>query len=95
MYYLMNENKTVAAFSIERNTFSSYYRIRDVFGNLPNNFQSVSSWIEGRKDSTKYNLVSDDAVIHNEPFLKLTHCKSDHDTFWVKDRHEHVMWEDI
>ena len=102
MYYLMNKNNPVAAFSVDTPTGLApnlSLELSETFDKLPIGFQDINTWLENRK-SSKHNAHLDKIMTRmgckdNAVFLKLTHAASINDTFWVKSEKESITWEQI
>ncbi len=102
MYYLMNKDNIAAEFSADsKSEFSDNvsFSTHRIIGKLPIGFDSINSWIEGRKAS-KHNahlksLMRSMNCDDSEGFIRTTHAASINDTFWIKSKNENVTWNDV
>lgn len=102
MYYLMNKDKVILAFSSnpkasvsDDNSFS----IAKQYGQTPFGFQNITTWIEDRKAS-KYNaclknIMKQLRCDNSEEFIRLTHAVGINDTFWISSDSESLSWKDV
>lgn len=102
MYYLMNKDNIVLSFQpTPKSGLSeevSFAPIKQE-GQTPYGFQSITSWIEGRKAS-RHNTYLRDIMKRlkcddNEGFIRLTHAASINDTFLIKTDEENLTWKDV
>ena len=102
MYYLMNKNNLIMAFTANHKSDLSeditFTPIKQE-GMTPYGFHSITSWIEGRKAS-KHNahlkaIMKKMGCDDNEGFIRMTHAVGINDTFWVKKDTENITWEDV
>lgn len=84
-FRLMNKTKVIGEFCIDSNNDYSDFDILD--NNLPIDFSSLKSWIESRKIFTCARDINEFfsmlGINSISDFIKIFHCISLHDTFWV------------
>lgn len=99
-YALMNKNRKVGAFEIEKTDFGDKYTFeKNGEAPLPIGFDFIDGWLNDRKAS-KHNshlrkIMTECGCEKTEGFIKITHAASINDTYWVKSESEDVSWEQI
>jgi len=99
LYYLMNKNTVVATFRDESSFGSTIYTDLISVGKLPYGFRNITDWLNHRQAAKHRDHIKSlmrqcgcDAL---EGFIRVTHCTSINDTFWVKSMEEDVTWENV
>lgn len=97
-YELLNKDKVVLEFSVERAT-ESIENVRWVDAGLrPIGFTDLKSFLGSRKAPSNRSHIKQvlDACGANtfSGYLDVVHALSVNDTFWVRRRHEEVSWEE-
>ena len=99
-YILMNKNREIAQFAIERGDFGDRFPFSaKETDSLPIGFKYIENWLENRKAS-KHNahlrrIMADCGCDKTEGFIRVTHAASINDTFWVKAEDEDISWEQV
>ncbi len=100
-YLLMNKDTELVAFSIVEEYGTKVAKPNEILSSikLPIGYRGIQSWIEYRnfakhKEHLKkwlkeWNL--DDI----EGFIRVTHCLSLNDSFWVKPQNSNLKWDDV
>ena len=104
-FNLMNKDKVVLVFSINRNPYSLNFNIDYIIANdlvplsLKSGFYDLRQWIESRYilayrvDTEKFLLTL--GISNIEDFITITKCVSLNDTFWVKPLDSKVSWKAV
>lgn len=98
-YLLMNKNNVVMEFKSEVVLASSSYVSTQLVGKLPYGFKDIGNWLEHRQAAKHRQhikaLMEQCGCLSIEGFIRVMHCTSINDTFWVKENTEPVCWEDV
>lgn len=100
-YYLMNKNAPILHFSCRRNEYEELEAIELEWcaSVRPLGYYDLSSYLEGRKAPKHRKHIEELLERYNcndlEGFLRVTHALSLNDTFWVKEEHSALTWEEV
>ena len=98
-YYLMNKDNTVAEFTAKEIVGEVYYVVGKELGRLPLDFIDINKWLEHRQAAKHRQhiktLMRECGCDTVEGYIKVTHCTSINDTFWVKSENEEITWRDV
>ncbi|HBF5809545.1 TPA: hypothetical protein KOR75_001126 [Clostridioides difficile] len=99
IYSLMNKDNVVAKFVIEETAIDLDYSLGEVYSKLPYGFKDIMKWLEHRQAAKRREHIKElmrqcgcDTVIG---YIRVMHCTSINDTFWVKAEDEDVSWKDV
>lgn len=98
-YYLMNKDNVIAAFIIRGE--GELEECVSIQGTecIPMYFGSINAWVSNRSAAKHrkhiQEILNKTGGDTKEGFIKLTHCLSINDTFWVKSSEEHLLWKDV
>lgn len=99
MYLLMNKDNIVAEIKESTAARVKLYTLGEVFGKLPYGFKSANNWLEGRQASKHRkhirDLMEQCGCSTPEGYIRVLHCVSINDTFWVKREDESLKWSDV
>lgn len=98
-YFLMNKDRVVCEFIIRgEGILEECISIKGT-ENIPLYFGSIDSWVNARSSAKHRKHIAKilDECGGNTPsgFIRLTHCLSVNDTFWVKSDIEDLEWNSV
>lgn len=95
-YYLMNKDNVVATFDSIDLYGTTAYRISKQFSKLPYGFTNITKWLNDRQAAKHRQhikqLMKECGCGTIEGYIRVMHCTSINDTFWVKSDVEDVDW---
>lgn len=99
-YYLMNKNRKLLWFSIEKTLGSEEAIAKECFvRRLPLGFYDISTWLENRDYAKHKEHFSKWLKEWNmdtlSGFIDATHCLGLNDCLWVKPVNSNLTWEDV
>lgn len=99
-FYLMNKNRKILSFEIERSALDMEFReIARYEKELPIGYENIGKWLENRQAPKHRQHMAELLRKCNcydiEGFIRGTHALSLNDTFWVKTLTELITWEDV
>lgn len=99
VYLLMNKDNVVAELSAKDKLGMLLFTLGEVRGKLPYGFKNINNWLEGRQAAKHRKhierLMRECGCDTIEGYIRLLHCVSINDTFWVKREDESVRWCDV
>lgn len=91
-YVLMNKDKAVA-------DIDNMFNTQIINGRLPYDYINFTDWIANRiKFSCVRNIrefFKPIGIQSTEDIIKITHCVSLHDTFWIKEEKSKLTWKEV
>lgn len=98
-YFLCNKDNEVLKFREADYNGIIYYEEIQRIGKLPYGFSDINYWLEARQAAKHrrhiLSLMQDLNCDKLSGFIKLLHCTSINDTFWVREEHEAINWKDV
>lgn len=98
-YLLMNKDNTVAEIEARKVLDTMTYELGGVFGKLPYGFKTANEWLAGRQAAKHRKhlerLMKECDCFSIEGYIRVLHCVSINDTFWVKREDETVSWKNV
>ena len=98
-YHLMNKDNRVADIVGSSVLGSTNYTLGSVYGLLPYGFTDAGKWLESRQAAKHRKHIKELMRQCNcetiEGYIKVIHCTSINDTFWVKSEEEDIVWRDV
>jgi hypothetical protein len=92
IYYLMNKDSKVLAFTTNLETIEEYSK-------TPYGFINIENWYNNRrKFSYAYDMqrfLTNLDIYDYDKFINATHCVSLSDTFWIKSAQEDTIWNSV
>lgn len=98
MYQLMNKDVIVGTFELTNPEIIEFGNFKQL-GVLPLNFQTITSWL-GNRQAAKHRqhirkLMRECNCEDLLGYIRVLHCTSLQDTFWVKSDAEDIVWNDV
>ena len=98
-YLLMNKDKVVAEMSSKPVLDTVSFDIVKVLGELPYGFKSANEWLSGRQAAKHRKhlerLMRECDCLSIVGYIRVLHCVSINDTFWVKCEDESIQWKNV
>lgn len=98
-YYLMNKDNIVAEIDSANVLGTETYKITKLVGKLPYGFIDLNQWLDSRRAAKHRQhikaLMKQCGCDTIEGFIKVLHCTSINDTFWVKSIEEGIVWKNV
>lgn len=100
-FYLMNKDIKILKFNIKENlvdapSFDELHRYSSV---VPIGYDNIDDWISQRQapKHREYiaNLLRECGCYNLDGYVRITHCLSLNDTFWVKSTDSPLKWRDV
>lgn len=99
MYVIMNKDTLVATVSCRLVYGEEVFSLVDVCGKLPYSFTDANTWISSRQASKHRKhiaeLLKQCGCETLTGYIRMYHCVSIIDTFWMKSSEESVTWKDV
>lgn len=98
-YLLMNKDTVVAEITVQEAYGEFNCSLVNTVGKLPYGFTDIQHWLEGRQAAKHRKhiekLMRECDCLSIKGYIRLLHCVSINDTFWVKREDESVQWKDV
>lgn len=98
-YYLMNKDNIVADIQSNIVLGTESYKVIKLYGNLPHGFIDINKWLDSRQAAKHRQhikqLMKECGCDTIEGYIRVMHCTSINDTFWVKSDEEEVNWDKV
>ena len=89
-YFFRNKDKIVAEFSRIGEDYDPRYELGRVYGTLPIGFREINRWLGNRNAARGRRhlkrLIRRCIDNSMEGIIKVTHCISINDIYWIKER---------
>lgn len=99
MFLFMNKNRIICKFKIEMYGELEDCVIVEEIEKMPAHFPDMGMWISNRSAAKHREhirkILKETGGETMTGFIRLTHCLSVNDTFWIKSENENVSWEDV
>lgn len=99
IYYLMNKDKNIATMKDIGDEYDSKYELLIYNSSLPIGFTNINDWLKTRTIGTNRRQIKEIVrkFMHNKMdiIIRMTHCVSINDSYWVKPRDEDISWKDV
>ena len=99
MYILMNKDNIIGYFDLVDTPKEQFKLLTYRKDKLPIGFTDINIWIK-RRQAFRYNenirkLMETCGCASPVNFIKITHCASLNDTFWIKEESENITFKNI